>query len=329
MRNTPPLTALTALAALAVVVTLGCDVESWDPDPQPGQIDNAAAASDVRLVMATVNDEPIYMEDLHEILVTNYGMTMAQQLIANEVVEQEARRLGVTVNDDDIRAEDDYFIQRITGQSDVAPSHRRELLARMLAQQGMSHADYQRVLRREALLRKIVAPQVQPTDAEVHDEYDRQFGRQVQVRHIQVESLARAEQILEMARDGVDFARLAQQYSLSPSAQQGGLMPPIGLMSKEWPPAIRDVAISLRQVGELSGIIRTGTAFHVLRLERDIPPQDIEFDQVADALLMSLRRRIIDENAKPALLRHLLAQANVVFVDRLLRTQHARTGAQP
>ena len=43
MRNTPLLTALTALA---VVVTLGCDVESWDPDPQPGQIDNAAAASD-------------------------------------------------------------------------------------------------------------------------------------------------------------------------------------------------------------------------------------------------------------------------------------------
>lgn len=325
MRNT---SLLTALAALAVVVTLGCDVEPWDPDPQPGQIDDAAV-SDARPVMATVNGEPIYMEDLHEILVANYGMTIAQQLIANEVVEQEAHRLGVTVNDDDIRAEDDYFIERITGEPDVAPSHRRELLARMLAEQGMSHADYQKILRREALLRKIVAPQVQPTDGELRNEYDRQFGRQVQVRHIQVESLAVAEQILEMARDGVDFARLAQQYSLSPSGQQGGLLPPIGSMSDEWPPAIRDVAMSLRRAGELSGIVRTGTAFHLLRLERDIPPQDVSFDLVRDALLVSLRRRIVDENAKPALLRHLLTQANVVFVDRLLRTQHARASAQP
>lgn len=321
MRTAPILAVLAAIAA-------GCDMETWDLS-QPAPTPNAVAEPTDQPVMATVNGEPIYMAELNEILVANYGMNIAQHLIFNKIVAQEALRRGVTASDDDVRAESDYVLDQITDDPDADPAKRRELLTRTLAREGLSYSDYQKFLRRQALLRKMAAEDVRIYEADVRKEFDRQYGRQVVVRNIQVASAAAAEQILQMARDGADFARLAQENSLAPSARDGGLVAPIGPMSTEWPPAIRDVALSLREVGELSDIIRTGTVYHVLRLERNIPPRDATFDEVKDDLRVNLRRRVIQEDAMPRLLSRLSADAHLEFVDPILQRQYARRDMQP
>ncbi len=315
------------LAVMAAAIAAGCDMEDWNPALSPAPSSDAAPIP--KPVMATVNGEVIYMEQLNEILVANYGMTIAQHLVADMLVEQEAKRRGITVTEDDIRAEGDYKLDQVTVQPDAGPAERRELLRRMLAKEGLSYADYQRVLRREALLRKMAMADVRIYEADLRNEFDRQYGRQVLVRHIQVESIATAEQILQMVRDGADFARLAQEYSLDPSGKQGGLRPPIGAMTTECPPVIRDVAMSLRRPGELSEIIRTGTAYHLLQLEQDIPPQDASFEEVKDQLRASVLRRTIDEQAKPRLLQRLFSQANLQYADPILRRQYAQHDMQP
>jgi len=309
-------------AAMAVVIAMGCEPQALTNEPHD-QTRQAPAPPLVQPVMANVNGQPIYMTDLNEILVTNYGMTIAQQLIADMVVQQEANKRQIIVTDDDIAAENDYFLHGITDQQDVQPAHRRELLTRMLAEKGMSYADYERFLRRQVLLRKMVTPDIQIYEADLRNEFSRQFGRQVQVRHIQLESLAAADQVLQMLRDGADFARLAQDYSIDPSsAPNGGLLPPISSMSDECQPAIREVVLALNKPGEVSDIIRSGTTFHLLQLVREIPPQDVSFEQVKDQLHAALLRQAIDQ-AILSLLQRLIATADIEFTDPILRTQHA------
>ncbi len=310
------------LAMMAVALTFGCEIEPWqsEADPPAAPVQQAA-----KPIMATVNGEPIYMEQLNDLLVRNYGMQMAQHLVLDMLVDQEARRRGVTVSEDDIRAETDYMLDQITPNPDAGPAERRELLAKMLDEKGLSHADFQRIVRREALGRKMASAEVRIYEADLRNEFDRQYGRQVLVRHIQAESLAAAEEIIRMVRDGADFAELAQRNSLdASSASRGGLIPPIGPRSTDQPAAIRDVAMSLRRPGQLSAVIRTGAAYHLLQLQREIPPRDVSFEDVKDELKVSLLRRTIEIEAKPRLLARLMGDANLKFEDPILQQQYAR-----
>ena len=71
-----------------------------------------------------------------------------------------------------------------------------------------------------------------------------------------------AEKVLQMVKDGGDFAELAQQYSDGPTKVRGGLLSPFGrgVMSK----AFEDAAFALKK-GEVSGIVETEFGFHIIK----------------------------------------------------------------
>ena len=52
--------------------------------------------------MAYVNDQPIYLAELNRLLIHGYGMAVALQLFANELVRQHAERKNVTVSEADL-----------------------------------------------------------------------------------------------------------------------------------------------------------------------------------------------------------------------------------
>lgn len=276
--------------------------------------------------MATVRGEPVYMDDLYDILVEKYGMAFAQQILANRIVDAEAERLNLVITKDDLAAERDYLLDDLARDASIGQAERDQLLAQVLSQWDMSEADLTALLRRDAILRKIITPTVRVSDPDLRREFGHQYGRKVQIRHIQVESRILAQELLQRARDGEDFSTLAHKYSVNGTGKAtGGLLPPFGLNvdpSETITPAIRTAALSLDEPGQLSGLVRTDTAYHILYLEKVIPPQDVDFERVREDLTIKATKRKVRQE-RPKLLLILMKNANVQYVNPILRKQQA------
>jgi len=87
----------------------------------------------------------------------------------------------------------------------------------------------------------------------------------------------RAEQVLELARTGEDFAELAKQYSEGPSGPGGG---DLGSFSRgRMVKSFDDAAFSLKE-GEISDIVETQFGFHIIKLEKIEPPHTKTLEEV-------------------------------------------------
>ena len=74
---------------------------------------------------------------------------------------------------------------------------------------------------------------------------------------------AKAQQVLERARAGVNFAVLANDFSASASRSNGGQM---GLRSADrYPPLFVEATQSVR-AGDLADLVRSGAGFHILKV---------------------------------------------------------------
>lgn len=80
--------------------------------------------------------------------------------------------------------------------------------------------------------------------------------------HILVKHEYEAKDLQKKLADGKNFEELARDFSLCPSAKQGGLLGefPRGRMV----PAFEKALLTLRP-GEISGVIRTQFGYHLIR----------------------------------------------------------------
>jgi parvulin-like peptidyl-prolyl isomerase len=273
-------------------------------------------------VAVTVNGQPIYLADIDDLLVRQYGLPVARQLIASELVRQYAQKENVAVDDKDLREENDRAAADMFPDVD-SPSDRQKLLDQEIAKQNFSRQQWDMVVRRNALLAKIAAKRVQVSPEEIHDAFDLEFGKKVVVRDIQCASVADAQKVLALAnKNPADFPQLARKFSDSPFAKDGGLVPePIGPKSSQFPPAFQQAALALRKVGEISDIVAAGTAFHILRLEQVVEPQDVKFDDVKDKLSKAVRSRKLRAEQN-TILERLLKAAKLEYVDPVLKEQN-------
>jgi foldase protein PrsA len=289
------------------------------PSPTPtGTVTSAAGGP----VMAVVNGKPVYMADLHAILVRGQGLEMGWQLLVNEVVHQEAERRGIAADETQVRAEEKRLAAELFPTVPEAEQKER-LLAQMLAEKGWSRVRWELICQRNALLRQMVEPNVIVTDEMLRTEYAEQFGRKVQVRHIQVEGLDEAEKVLKQLRAKADFATLATKVSKNPSAREGGLLPPMSPTTAEVPESIRKVAFSLKQVGDISEPVKEGYTFHILRLEKIFAPTSQPSDAARTQLREALRERLI-RNGQQQVLVQLMNAAKYEFTDPVLREMNAK-----
>ncbi len=294
---------------ITVLLAVACGaVARGDADKQP-----------VTGVMATVNGEPLDMADLNRALIRAYGGQVAQQLIANEVVRQAVYKRGLKVSEDDVTAENERTLERMFGGV-TGDAQREQLLEQLLVRRGIPRQQWEMTMWRNAALRKMAANRVEITEAELREEFEEQFGRKVLVRHIQTASLADAQMVLERLKsDEADFAELARRFSTNASAQEGGLLPPIGVKAVGLPPAIRDVALSLKRPGEITDPVQVGTTFHILKLERILPPEGADFDDVRDRLAADLREKEI-RILQQRVLAELIDQADIEIVNPVLKS---------
>ena len=274
-----------------------------------------AAAS----VMAYVNGQSVPMARLNDVLVRAYGMPIAQQIVAMELARQAVAKKGLSITEKDVDEDHKRTLEQMFSKLDAGGSH-EQFLDRFLAQKNMSRGLWRVIMERNALLRKLAPTDIKIPEAEIREQFGIVYDRKVVVRHIQTATLEEARNIKKLASVGGDFAQLAVRHSTHESGKSGGLLPPIGKSTVQISPALRDVALSMTKIGEISDAVQTGTAYHILKLERTIEPKNVKYADVKDKLAESLKEQNI-RIFQNRMLQQLIAEAKVRYVNQILNSQ--------
>lgn len=288
-----------------------------------------SSSSSNRAPIATVNGRPVAASELVDLLFQSHGPGLLEQLVALYAAEDLAAKKGLTVTQSDVDKELDLALRRLVNPLAAATSQdfdraqAERTLEAVLSQRNISREEFFLPLRRNAYLRKIAQSDVTVTDAQLKDEYDRKFGEHVRIRHIQLAGSAEASRLQERMAAGESFADLATRYSAnSASAKQGGLLEPFTAIDDQIPEPIRRAAFAL-PVGQISGVVRVGEWYHILKREDDPPIHQPAFDSVKKDLAISLRDRLSEVRMRE-LFEQTLKSAGVEIHDSVLRAAYDR-----
>lgn len=208
-----------------------------------------AAASDGS-VLATVNGQPITQEELVQRVLSYYGKSSLEAMINRMLVNQEAKRLGVTVTDAEMDARTSLIKNQLGGA---------EGYGHWLAQSGITEAQHREQVRATMLTEKIVAKTDPIKDSELE---------QAAVRIILLPSEADAKSVETVLKNGGDFIQLARERSLDQqTGGRGGLLPPV--MQAEYPDIWK--AIADLKPGQTTGPVKLGDSYAILKLEARLP----------------------------------------------------------
>ena len=287
--------------------------------------------SNAQPAIAIVDGQPIPRDALVDLLLRGRGPGLLEQLIVLDRAERRVAARGGAVTEADVEAEYDRALQALVdplgelhpGQFDRPAAERA--LAEVLTARQMSHEEFRLGMRRNALLRRLARAELAITSADLEAEYERVFGERVEVRHIQLATLAEVARVRDALAGGADFAELAQQLSAHRvSAAVGGLLPPFTRDDPDVPTTLRHEAWQL-PVGGVSQALRLGAWYQLIRVERRLPVEHPPPAEVEPRLRQRLERRRLGP-AVEKWYRQLLDEADVRISDPVLREawqQHA------
>jgi len=107
--------------------------------------------------------------------------------------------------------------------------------------------------------------------------------KQINVSHILVNTSEEAEEIIKELDAGKDFAELAKEKSIGPSAPNGGTL---GYFSKgKMVPEFEDAAFALEKMGDYTKEpVKTQYGYHIIKLNGKQDARDLSFDEVKEQI---------------------------------------------
>ncbi len=243
-------------------------------------------------VIAVINDEAVTQYELDEakrVIVQQMKQQNVQppeadvldkqileRIIVQRALAQTGKETGVKVDD----AQVERAIQRIAQENKMSADEFRQLLVK----ENIPYGKYRDDIRAEMVVQRMrereVESKITVTDAEV-DQYlalaKAQSGGEAeyQLAHIlvlvpeqatteQIETRRRrAEDAMRDLRSGADFGKIAASYSDATDALQGGSL---GWRSGARLPTVFADTVRTMKVGAISGVLRSATGFHIVKL---------------------------------------------------------------
>ncbi|HDH2543544.1 peptidylprolyl isomerase SurA [Salmonella enterica] len=199
-----------------------------------------------------------------------------ERLIMDQIILQMGQKMGVKITDEQL----DQAIANIAKQNNMTMDQMRS----RLAYDGLNYSTYRNQIRKEMIISEVRNNEVRRRITVLPQEVDalaKQIGTQndasteLNLSHIlialpenptseQVNDVQRqAESIVEEARNGADFGKLAITYSADQQALKGGQM---GWGRIQELPGIFAQALSTAKKGDIVGPIRSGVGFHILKV---------------------------------------------------------------
>nr|WP_318379177.1 peptidylprolyl isomerase SurA [uncultured Enterobacter sp.] len=199
-----------------------------------------------------------------------------ERLIMDQIILQMGTKMGVKVTDEQL----DQAIANIAKQNNMTLDQMRS----RLAYDGINYNTYRNQIRKEMLISEVRNGEVRRRVTILPQEVEslaQQVGNQndasteLNLSHILIplpenptsdqvnEAESQARSIVEQARGGDDFGKLAITYSADQQALKGGEM---GWGRIQELPSIFAQALSTAKKGDVIGPIRSGVGFHILKV---------------------------------------------------------------
>lgn len=199
-----------------------------------------------------------------------------ERLIMDQIILQMGQKMGVKVSDEQL----DQAIANIAKQNNMTMDQMRS----RLAYDGLNYNTYRNQIRKEMIISEVRNNEVRRRISVLPQEVDalaKQMGNQndasteLNLSHILIplpenptsdqvnEAEAQARSVVDQARGGADFGKLAITYSADQQALKGGQM---GWGRIQELPSIFAQALSTAKKGDIIGPIRSGVGFHVIKV---------------------------------------------------------------
>lgn len=199
-----------------------------------------------------------------------------ERLIMDQIILQMGQKMGVKITDEQL----DQAIANIAKQNNMTMDQMRS----RLAYDGLNYSTYRNQIRKEMIISEVRNNEVRRRITVLPQEVDalaKQIGTQndasteLNLSHILIalpenptseqvnDAQRQAESIVEEARNGADFGKLAITYSADQQALKGGQM---GWGRIQELPGIFAQALSTVKKGDIVGPIRSGVGFHILKV---------------------------------------------------------------
>ena len=193
-----------------------------------------------------------------------------EQLIIQELQLQRGEEFGIRIGDGELNQ---TFLQ-IAANNGVT----LEEFIKNYEATGQNYEKLREEVRTDMVIQRvqrgIVGGSINITAQEVEgflatEEAIAQLTPELLVRQIQVNSLEAAEVVVTKINEGESFETLVEENSINQNKTQGGLMP--WRKINEMPSVFAD-AIRGQSLGYVTGPIKTGSGFHLLKLEEKRGP---------------------------------------------------------
>lgn len=245
------------------------------------------------------------------------GKAALLDLILDHQLELEFRKLNLHITPQDLDYEESSFVRTIADQSRQAQGY--QLLDTLRSAKGLGPNRYPRLLRRNAILRKLTKDTAQPTPSETQLSEAIAFGPKHRVRifvtESRIDASALRNQVINAPLETQRwvFADACSTSSIHPSAPRGGLITSLSIHNPSYPSALSN-ALEKLHPGELSKILATDSGHTLIYLESITPAIHPTNEQLR---FVHAQLRLRKQNAAMRkLAAELIEQADVIVMDR-------------
>ncbi|MBI5043452.1 MAG: peptidyl-prolyl cis-trans isomerase [Nitrospirae bacterium] len=216
----------------------------------------------------------------------NLKKDLLNQLIERRLILHEAEAKNILIGD----AELNDAVEKIKAD------YPKERFNEILKAENLTYDRWKDRIREDLIIKKaltsIVDSQINIPDAELKKYYNThrgEFDRKEEARVRQI-VVAKEEEALAIRKEllsGADFAKLAQEKSLTPDKAKGG---DLGFFAKGGSmPEDFDVVFTLK-VGEISKVVKTPYGFHIFKVEEKRPARKVNYNDAMPEIKSILKQ---------------------------------------
>lgn len=307
------LRAAACVAALTVFFAMGRPSFAQTPAPSPKSgssservdrivaivSDDIITQSDVtkyaeRLRKGGLTDDLIFPDDATKQAALKDREKLLTKMIEEKLLDAEVRRQGLSVPFERV----DQELRAIATRNGIS----RDELKAAIVDKGVSFSQYQDFIKtgleRQSLISKQVTSKIKVSEDEVASQYSTSGGAksgqlyEYTLAHVlfhtdknAAASRKRADIAIAKLKEGMQFDKVAADFSDDPNFSAGGLLGTFrsGEMSKELDEAVQKLA-----VGEHTGLVPTKAGLHIVKVLRKVPVADPTAESDKDRIRASL-----------------------------------------
>jgi parvulin-like peptidyl-prolyl isomerase len=204
-----------------------------------------------------------------------------EELVNRELEYQDALSKGLKTDKEKVAAEMEKIKNRFRSPEDFKAALERERIT-----EANLRKQVEKSMLIQAIYKKTVTETSQVSEKEVKEYYDKNKSRFKQPESVKLSLISakeekKAKDILAKIKAGGDFGDLAYKMSEDDYRVKSG---EIGYVHKgRMLPEIEDVAFKLK-VGQISGLIKAGDYWYIIKVEDKQPQRQLSFDEIKDKL---------------------------------------------